>query len=159
MARADLSNDTCTVSRAVAAVGDEWSLLILREMFLGSRRFDAFLRHTGMSSHLLSQRLKKLVAQGVVERHAYSRRPLRHEYRLTEKGESLWPVIVALKQWGDRWLVEGEPPVRIVHRQCGQVTTPEMTCSACGEPMTARQARAELTAGFTSARDVRERRD
>ncbi|MDF1734757.1 MAG: helix-turn-helix domain-containing protein [Minwuia sp.] len=152
MSRADLSSSACTVARAVAAVGDEWTLLILREMFLGSRRFDDFLRQTGMSSHLLSQRLKKLVALGVVRRSVYSDRPLRHEYILTEMGKDLWPIIVAMKQWGDRWLLDGVPPVQIVHKSCECVTHPQMTCSECGEPMQARDARARLTRGFSAVR-------
>ncbi|MDF1731007.1 MAG: helix-turn-helix domain-containing protein [Minwuia sp.] len=152
MSRADLSSSACTVARAVAAVGDQWTLLILREMFLGTRRFDDFLRHTGMSSHLLSQRLKKLVALGVVRRSAYSERPVRHEYSLTEMGQDLWPIIIALKQWGDRWLHDGVAPVRIVHKGCECFTHPKMTCSECGEPMGARDARAHLSRGFRAVR-------
>ena len=84
MGRAALSTQICTVARAAALVGDEWTIMILREMFLGTHRFDDFLRQTGMSSHLLSQRLKKLETAGVVRRAAYSQRPPRYEYRLTE---------------------------------------------------------------------------
>lgn len=153
MSRADLSSSACTVARAVAAVGDEWTLLILREMFLGSRRFDDFLRQTGMSSHLLSGRLKKLVALGIVRRSVYSQRPLRHEYSLTGMGQDLWPIIVAMKQWGDRWLLDGVPPVQIVHKGCESVTQPQMTCSECGEPMGARDARARLTRDFSAVRE------
>ena len=153
MSRADLSSSACTVARAVAAVGDEWTLLILREMFLGSRRFDDFLRQTGMSSHLLSGRLKKLVALGIVQRSVYSQRPLRHEYSLTGMGQDLWPIIVAMKQWGDRWLLDGVPPVQIVHKGCESVTQPQMTCSECGEPMGARDARARLTRDFSAVRE------
>lgn len=145
MSRSDLSSQTCSIARAVTQVGDEWSIMILREMFLGNRRFDDFLRQTGMSSHLLSRRLKKLEAQGVIRREAYSERPLRHEYRLTAMGRELWPVIIALKQWGDRWLSDGEPSVRIVHKGCGRVTHPQMTCPDCGEPMQAHDARADLS--------------
>lgn len=153
MSRADLSSSACTVARAVAAVGDEWTLLILREMFLGTRRFDDFLRQTGMSSHLLSRRLKKLVALEIVRRSAYSERPLRHEYSLTGMGQDLWPIIVAMKQWGDRWLLDGVPPVQIVHKGCESVTQPQMTCSECGEPMRARDARARLTRDFSAVRE------
>jgi len=159
MSRSELSSSACTIARAVSAVGDEWTLMILREMFLGSRRFDDFLRQTGMSSHILSQRLKKLTAQGVVCRDAYSQRPLRHEYRLTEMGRDLWPVIVAMKQWGDRWLGDGVTPVQIVHKDCGHVTHPRMTCSECGEVMGAQDAEAHLSRSLDSARRVSADRD
>ncbi len=154
MSRADLSTQTCSIARAVAQVGDEWTIMILREMFMGTRRFDDFLRFTGMSSHLLSVRLKKLEAQGVIRREAYSERPLRHEYRLTRMGRELWPVVIALKQWGDRWLVAAEPPVEIVHKGCGHETRPQLTCSACGEAMQAHDATIRMTPSFEQERQA-----
>lgn len=157
MNRSALSSQTCTISRAVAQVGDEWTLLIVREMFLDTRRFDDFLRLTGMSSHLLSQRLKKLEMQGVIRRVPYSERPPRHEYCLTEKGRDLWTVIIALKQWGDRWLGAGDTPVQIVHKTCGRVTEPQMTCPECGEPIDARAAEAILSQPFELERQAARR--
>lgn len=154
MGRASLSLQTCTVARSVALVGNEWSILILRETFMGSRRFDDFLRQTGMSSHLLSQRLKALEADGILRREAYSERPPRYEYRLTEKGRDLWPVIVAIKQWGDRWLIDGDSPVAIEHKNCGQVTRVEMTCACCGEPMQARDAIPRLSISLEQERQA-----
>lgn len=152
MGRAALSSQTCTIARAAALVGDEWTIMILREMFLGTRRFDDFLRQTGMSSHLLSQRLKKLESAGIVGRIAYSQRPPRHEYRLTEMGRALWPVVISLKQWGDRWLCDGETPVGLVHKGCGAVTDPRMICPECGEPMNAHDSEARLSPGFSEER-------
>lgn len=152
MGRAALSFQTCTIARAAALVGDEWTIVILREMFLGTRRFDDFLRHTRMSSHLLSQRLKKLETAGIVSRTAYSERPPRYEYRLTEMGRALWPIVVSFKQWGDRWLNDGETPVALVHKACGAVTEPRMTCSKCGEPMDAHEAEAHLSKAFAAER-------
>ena len=154
MSRSKLSSQACSVSRAVAQVGDEWSIVILREMFLDSRRFDDFLRQTGISSHLLSTRLKKLQADGVIRRQVYSQRPLRYEYRLTAKGRDLWPVIVALKQWGDSWLNEGDSPIRIAHKTCGHITQPAMTCAECGEVMSARDATAVLSESITHERQT-----
>jgi len=145
MSRSNLASQTCTIARAVAQVGDEWTLLIVREMFLGSRRFDDFLHLTGMSSHLLSQRLKKLETHGVIRREPYSERPPRHEYHMTEKGRDLWTVIIALKQWGDCWLNNEATPVQIVHKPCGRVTKPQMTCPDCGEPIDAHDAEARLS--------------
>jgi len=152
MSRSDLPSQTCTIARAAAQVGDEWTLLIVREIFLGTRRFDDFLRLTGMSSHLLSQRLKKLQAQGLIRREPYSAHPLRHEYRLTEKGRDLWAVIIALKQWGDRWLSAEDTPVQILHKTCGRVTRPQMTCPECGEPIDAHDAGAMLSQPFEQER-------
>ena len=157
MNRSDLPSQSCTVARAVAQVGDEWTLLIVREMFLGTRRFDEFLRLTGMSSHLLSQRLKKLEAQGSIRRERYSERPPRHEYRLTGKGRELWTVIIALKQWGDRWLGAQDTPVQIVHKICGQITKPQMTCPDCGEPIDAHDAEARLSQPFEIERQAARR--
>ena len=152
MGRAALSTQICTVARDAALVGDEWTIMILREMFLGTHRFDDFLRQTGMSSHLLSQRLKKLETAGVVRRAAYSQRPPRYEYRLTEMGRALWPVVISLKQWGDRWLGDGETPIGLVHKGCGAVTEPRMTCPECGEPMDAHDSEARLSQGFYDER-------
>lgn len=136
MSLAGLATQTCSVARALSVVGDAWSLMIVRELFLGSRRFDEFLAHTGISPHLLSVRLRGLEADGIVERRAYQERPLRHEYRLTGKGSDLWPVITALRQWADRW---GEwphgPPVKVRHRACGHLARAKSVCAACGDEM------------------------
>ncbi|MEQ3709473.1 MAG: helix-turn-helix domain-containing protein [Tateyamaria sp.] len=157
MSRSDLPSHTCTIARAAAQVGDEWTILIMREMFLGTRRFDDILRLTGMSSHLLSQRLKKLEAQGVIRRELYSERPPRHEYRLTEKGLELWAVIIALKQWGDRWLSTEDTPVQIMHKTCGNVVRPQMTCPDCGERIEAHDAEAQLSRTFELERQAARR--
>lgn len=157
MSRSDLPSHTCTIARAVAQVGDEWTLLIVREMFLGTRRFDDFLRLIGMSSHLLAQRLKKLEVEGVIRRAPYSERPPRHEYHLTEKGRELWTVIIALRQWGDRWLGTEDTPVKIIHKTCAKVVRPHMTCPECGEPMDAHDAEAQLSHSFELERQAARR--
>lgn len=154
MSRADLSENTCSIARSVAQVGDKWTIMIVREMFLGTRRFDDFLRLTGISSHLLSQRLKKLEALGVVRSETYSDRPPRREYRLTAMGRDLWPVIISLKLWGDRWLGEDTPPVQIIHKSCGQDTQPQMTCPDCGEGMKAHDAEVRISPSFELERQT-----
>ena len=158
MSRADLASRTCTLARAIALVGDAWTLMILRELFLGNRRFDDFLRQSGMSSHLLAQRLKKLETEGVIQRRAYSERPPRYEYGLTEMGLELWPVIVAMKQWGDRWLGDGEPPVELVHKGCGKVTRPHTACPECGDGMGAQDAEIRLSRTFEQERRTASKR-
>ena len=157
MSRTDLPSHTCTIARATAQVGNEWTLLIVREMFLGTRRFDDFLHLTGMSSHLLAQRLKKLEAEGVIRRELYSERPPRYEYRLTEKGRDLWPVIIALKQWGDGWLGTDDAPVLITHKACGKVVRPHLTCPDCGERIEAHDAEAQLSHTFELERQAARR--
>jgi DNA-binding HxlR family transcriptional regulator len=133
----------CSVARTLSVVGDRWTLLVLRDCFLGARRFDAFERSLGISPHLLSTRLGKLVDEGILERRAYSRRPIRHEYRLTEKGVDLYPVVVSLTRWGDRWMAGDEgPPLTIEHRPCGHAMTPVLTCSECHEPIDPRETTA-----------------
>ena len=157
MSRADLSLRACTIARAVALVGDQWTFMILREMFLGTRRFDDFMRLTGISPHLLSQRLKKLEANGLIRREAYLQQPLRHEYRLTPMGRDMWPAVIALKQWGDRWLGDGEVPVEVVHRSCGLTARPHLVCGQCGERMDARDAEPVLSEEFQSERNATRR--
>ena len=154
MSRADLAKQACTMARTIELFGDEWTLMILREMFLGGRRFDDLRRQTGASPHILSQRLKRLEGVGVLRRERYSARPPRHEYRLTGKGRDLWPVIVSLKAWGDRWLEGGNTPVEISHKGCGHTVVPRMTCPDCGEPMQAHDARTRLSPDYQHERNT-----
>jgi DNA-binding HxlR family transcriptional regulator len=140
---ADVGDLTCSVARSLSVVGDRWTLLVLRDAFLGVRRFEDF-RAVGLTRHRLADRLKKLVAAGVLERVRYRERPPRFEYRLTEKGRDLYPVIVSLVRWGDRWMAgEAGPPVELIHRGCGHVVTPVLSCPDCAEPVTARDMRAQ----------------
>lgn len=147
----------CSVARTLSVVGDRWTLLVLRDCFLGLRRFDHLQSELGCSPHLLSTRLAKLVEHGVLEKHRYQQRPARDEYRLTEKGLDLYPVIASLLRWGDRWMSEDDgPPVALVHRGCGQHTEPTLSCSECGEALDARSVKA-LPSAAVAARDPRTR--
>ena len=137
-----VDNDACSVARTLAIVGDRWSVLVLREVFLGVRRFEVMQRHLGIARNVLTDRLNRLVDAGVLVRVPYSERPPRSEYRLTEAGLDLWPSIVALLQWGNRHLPPAPQAVRIAHKGCGEVTTFSLTCDCCGERVTARDARA-----------------
>ncbi len=158
MSRSDLSRTACTVARTIEIVGDVWALMVLREMFLGTRRFDDLQHHTGASPHLLSRRLKRFEAEGIAKRRLYSEHPPRHEYRLTAKGRDLWPVIIALKGWGDQWLDRAEPlPVSLRHTRCGQTTQPVFVCSACGDPIDATTAQAYLSDDIIRAREINKR--
>ncbi len=154
MSRSDLATQICTYARTIELLGNEWTLMILRELFLGSRRFDELQAQTGASPHTLSQRLKRLEREGILRRESYSTRPPRHEYRLTAKGRDLWPVIIAMKNWGDSWFEEGGTPVEIRHKSCGATVVPQMTCPDCGEPMAAHDAEPRLSPEFERAREI-----
>ncbi|WP_222434970.1 winged helix-turn-helix transcriptional regulator [Phaeobacter marinintestinus] len=143
MSRADLAKSSCSLSRAVERVGDPWTLMILRESFLGTRRFEDFQRQTGASPHLLSQRLKQMCQDEILRKRLYCDHPQRFEYVLTEKGRDLWPMIMALRAWGDKWL--GRPySVRLTHKGCGAEMEPQLCCPDCGEPIGARDVAADI---------------
>jgi DNA-binding HxlR family transcriptional regulator len=130
----DLSAEPCSVARTVAVIGDRWTLLILRDCFLGVRRFEAFQARLGISRTIIAERLKLLVDEGVLAKVAYQDRPVRHDYRLTEKGLALHPVIMAVVHWGDRFYGgEAGAPLLHRHKACGHDFHPVMTCSECGE--------------------------
>lgn len=122
----------CSIDAALAVVGDRWSILILRDMFRGIRRFEEIQRDLGIPRAVLTDRLRRLVAAGVVERREYQQRPRRFEYRLTRMGVELSPILVSLMHWGDRWLGDGDPPVQLVHRDCGTPVTLDYYCWECG---------------------------
>lgn len=98
----DLAGDICPVARALSVIGDRWTLLIIRDCFLGKSRFDEFQKSLGLTRHLLSGRLKRLVDQGVLEKNPYQQNPVRYDYRLTEKGRDFSPALVGLKDWGKK---------------------------------------------------------
>ncbi len=128
----------CSLARTLEVVGDWWSPLVLRDLYLGIRRFDELVTDLGISRNLLTSRLAELVAGGVVRRVRYTDRPPRFEYELTDAGRDLVPVLLAMTAWGDRWATpEGGPPIRFEHDRCGQEFVPTVHCSACGEPVTA----------------------
>lgn len=124
----------CSIARSLDAVGRSWTLLIVRDAYFGVRRFEDFQGRLGIARNVLAARLRALVEADVLQRRRYQERPPRYEYRLTEKGRELLPVLLALKDWGDRWATAGEPPVRIEHAACGAADVRAvMTCSHCGE--------------------------
>jgi DNA-binding HxlR family transcriptional regulator len=140
----EIGSQDCSVARALSVIGDRWTLLVLREAFMRVRRFEDLQAYTGAPRPVLAERLRLLVDEGVLERRLYSERPDRYEYRLTEKGRDLHPVLIALLGWGDRWMArDGEPPpVELRHRGCGATIHPELACPACGERLTARDLEA-----------------
>ena len=140
----DLSREPCSVARTLAVIGDRWTLMILRDCFLGVRRFEAFQARLGISRSIVTERLNLLVAEGVLERRPYQDRPVRHEYRLTPKGLDLHPVIMAIVHWGDVHMAEPEGrPLLHRHSRCGQLFDPLTVCSHCGEPLSPRDVTVE----------------
>jgi DNA-binding HxlR family transcriptional regulator len=130
----EIDQQDCSVAQALSVVGDRWTMLILKEAFMRVRRFEDFLDHTGVPRPVLAERLKVLVDNGVLERRRYSERPDRFEYRRTEKGRDLWPVLISLLRWGDKWMTGKEgPPVEVHHKACGHAIHPELACPECGE--------------------------
>jgi DNA-binding HxlR family transcriptional regulator len=139
----DIGDERCSVARALSIIGDRWTILLLREAFLGTKRFDDFQANTGASRPIVAERLRGLVDEGVFARVRYQERPERFEYRLTTRGRDLYPVITALLTWGDRWNPSPEgPPVTLVHKDCGEAFHPHMTCPHCGGEATSRRVRA-----------------
>ena len=140
----DIGEQTCSIARTLSVIGDRWTMLVLREAFLRTRRFEDFQSRLGATRHVLADRLQKLVDNDILERVQYQERPARYEYKLTEKGRDLHPIIVALLGWGDRWMVdEHGPPIELVHRSCGHKMVPVPTCPHCGEQVGARDVAAQ----------------
>lgn len=125
----------CSIARTLDAIGDRWSLLIIRDAFYGVRRFDDFQKGLGVARNVLTDRLQKLVDRGVLERRQYEERPPRFEYRLSESGRDLVGVVLVMMRWGDRWTSEGDAPVTIIHTGCGHETQPVVACSECGDEL------------------------
>jgi DNA-binding HxlR family transcriptional regulator len=123
----------CSVAGALDVIGEKWSLLVVRELILGVHRFNEIAANTGAPRDILTTRLRRLEELGVVERQAYSERPLRYEYFLTKAGRDLRPVVMALKHWGDTHVMHEQMSPVLEHR-CGEVFTPRVHCAACGEP-------------------------
>lgn len=132
----DLSQMECSVARTLDVIGDRWSLLILRDAFYGVRRFDDFQTDLGVARNILTERLNRMVEQEIMTKEPYQERPIRFEYRLTEKGRDLLPVMLSMMRWGDKWASDRTlPPVTLTHTSCGHVTQPTSSCSHCGQEL------------------------
>ena len=142
MERKSFAGMDCSVAQCLEVVGEWWTMLIVRDAFLGVSRFEDFQQRLGISRNILQQRLTRLVDNGVLQRVPYSEHPPRHDYRLMAKGRDLWPVLTAMRQWGDAYAAPDGPPIEVVHDGCGQVGTQVMVCSTCGEPVGPRDVHA-----------------
>jgi DNA-binding HxlR family transcriptional regulator len=142
MLRNDYDGQICSVAAALEVVGERWSLLIVREIFLGVRRFDEMQADLGIARNVLQTRLRRLVDQGVLERRLYQEHPPRHEYLLTDKGLDLWPTVVSLMMWGDEHAPRASgAPVLLEHRDCGGAVDEHRICKRCGARLSAGDVR------------------
>ncbi|MET0475987.1 MAG: helix-turn-helix domain-containing protein [Mycobacterium sp.] len=149
----DLADEPCSILRPLALLGDRWTLVVLRQAFAGLRRFEDFHTSLGVSRAILSERLARLVDAGVLERSAYrDAHRTRHEYRLTPKGIDLYPVLMALRAWGDAYLAPDGEFVVYRHRHCGGRTEVHLVCEDCGAGVTARDVEATPGPGLATSR-------
>jgi DNA-binding HxlR family transcriptional regulator len=140
----NINEQVCSVARALSIVGERWTLLIIRDAFKGTRRFEGFHKNLGVTRHRLAERLAMLVDEGVLTKVPYSTHPERFEYRLTRKGLGLYPVLMTLSQWGDQWLSdEHGAPVKYWHSGCASDCHAVLACSECGEPLRAEEVSAK----------------
>jgi DNA-binding HxlR family transcriptional regulator len=135
MERKSFAEMDCSVAQCLEVVGEWWSMLIIRDAFLGVSRFDDLQRRLGISRNILQQRLARLVEADVLQKVAYSQHPERFDYKLTEKGRDLWPVLTAMRQWGDRYAAPAGPPLQLRHQACGEIAQCVLVCDQCGEPI------------------------
>ena len=146
----DLETQQCAVARAESVLGDRWTMMVVRDCLLGVRRFEDFQSRLGIARRVLTERLNMLVEKGVLRREAYSQRPLREEYRLTEAGRDLMPVILALSTWADRHLPHPDgTAVTYRHTDCNTVIEPRIDCPQCASPLTTRNTRAVVRGGVS----------
>ena len=133
MQRSSFSSMPCSVAKTLDIIGEWWTLLILRDVFYGVRRFDGLRTHLGISRKVLTSRLGRLTDEKILRKVLYQDQPPRYEYQLTTRGLELLPVLLTIMNWGDKWLTEepDKPPVVFVHKNCGKETTPKLVCSHC----------------------------
>jgi len=155
--RSDYPGQVCSIAKALEVIGERWSLLIVRDVMNRHRRFDELQKELGIARNVLAMRLQRLVDEDILERRAYQRNPERYEYFLTEKGLDLWPALVALLAWGDRYSpLPGGPPMLIVHKECGGPVDDRGICGTCGKVLRARDARALPGPGLAAVTKRRE---
>jgi DNA-binding HxlR family transcriptional regulator len=152
----DYEGQLCSIARSLELVGERWTILVIREVFMGRRKFSEMQRSLGVARNVLAARLDRLVDEGILERRPYSERPARYEYFLAEKGLDLWPVMVSLLHWGDKHMpLPGGPPTVLLHKgDCGGEVDDRRICTKCGKQLSVRQARAVDGPGMKAALDA-----
>jgi DNA-binding HxlR family transcriptional regulator len=146
----------CPIARSQKIVGDRWTVLILRELFMGNHRFEEIQAQTEATPQMLSSRLKKLEADGVIERRKYSKRPIRHEYVLTDMGQDLYSVVLALRAWGETWCKpKGRLAVQQIHIPCGHDPGLGAACQSCGATLRKSELKSEMSPAYSRERELR----
>ncbi|WP_100642083.1 winged helix-turn-helix transcriptional regulator [Alteromonas facilis] len=147
----DISEQTCSIAKASSVFGDRWTLLIVRQLFLGLRRFSDIQKSLGITKHRLTDRLNRLIEEGLVFKHLYDDKYNRFDYRLTEKGLDLYPVLITLAQWGDKWMCDGDGiPMQYEHQECGNMMTPTLCCSCCNKPLNLNNMKLKVGPGIAA---------
>jgi DNA-binding HxlR family transcriptional regulator len=150
MTRTRTADWPCTIARTVDLLGEGWTLLVMRQACLGTRRFEDFQQALGISRNILTLRLNKLVDEGLLRRERYQQRPVRFEYRLTDKGRDVYPILATMAAFGDKWLVGDEgTPLVLHHTTCDHDMHGVVRCSECDEPLDVRSVRARPGPGFS----------
>jgi len=148
MYRKTFEDMNCSIARALDQIGEWWSLLIVRECTLGTARFDDFQRRLGIARNVLTSRLNHLVERGILEKKPLAESARFFQYQLTPKGEALYPVLIALLQWGDRWAETGRgPPLRLVEKKTGKLVDPVCVRAKGGRALSMREVRLEAGPG------------
>ncbi|WP_086933989.1 winged helix-turn-helix transcriptional regulator [Agarilytica rhodophyticola] len=147
----DINNQTCSLARSMSIFGDRWTLLILRQIFMRVRRFSDIQQSLGVTKHRLSDRLTRLVESGVIYKELYDKSHQRFEYKLTDKGLDLYPVIITIIQWGDKWEADEDgAPIEYLHKDCGKLSRPKLCCSECGNEVHTKNTIPQLGPGITN---------
>jgi DNA-binding HxlR family transcriptional regulator len=156
MKRTSFAGMQCSLARGLELIGDWWTPLIVRDLFLGLSRFEELIQDLGLSRNLLSVRLRSLEKSGIVARYPYQERPRRYAYRLSAAGLELVPILVALTAWGDRWARPKEgSPIVFRHASCGKFFSPAIVCEGCREPLAAASIEAMPGPGARARRGTR----
>ncbi|MBD9588984.1 helix-turn-helix transcriptional regulator [Pseudomonas sp. PDM03] len=147
----------CPIARAETVVGDRWTVLVLRELFMGSHRYDEIQAQTGGTPQMVAARLKNLEADGLVERRLYNERPPRYEYHLTAKGQAFYSVVLALRAWGETWCKSPEEGLAVVytHKTCGEPAGLGPLCAHCGELLRREELISEQSETYAAERQAR----
>jgi DNA-binding HxlR family transcriptional regulator len=143
------ADQNCSIARALAIVGERWTLLVMRDVLMGRRRFAEIKRSLGVAPNILSDRLQQLVEHGLLERRPLEGHAESHEYVATPQGQDVSPILAALLQWGDAYAAPGGPPRVQVHIPCGHDAHPRLLCGYCGEVVARGQMRSRPGPGAT----------
>jgi len=145
----EIDSQVCSIARSLTIFGDKWTLLIIRDAFRRLSRFSDFQKSLGIPKHRLSDRLNRLVDAKILQKELYDEKRKRYEYKLTQKGLDLYPVLMTLVQWGDQWLCDEDgPPIIFKHTECGHISTPQYACNHCAHDISAKTMRPEMGPGI-----------